>query len=825
MARKHAQFLLLAAFLIVASCSAYNPVQIIETNENLMQEDILDVQMTKDDFQYQVPNKRGVPCILANMAIKITVPYTTENGTVPGSLEVPADEKPTGTCSDAKSEMTFTWKQGKDEKVKNNVVTFTFINDHTNFLLYSITARIYLDNTNFPGITEKEENRTRDWFSGNDLRLLVAPVKTGLHKCENETIKVGDIEFEMANISVIAFNKVNDYSMRKDKQCSKTENKTDTFPYFLNNDKNESCILAKMDISFTIPYPTKDGVEEGIKSIPSERTVTGKCGAVRTTMTITWPESTTEQSTFATENTENSVTIVFMKDGRTFVSGITYDIYADSKNFPGSISTRLKDRSPIIFQELIAPENGLYSCANKVISLENSVMNVSNLLLVAFDTNSDFSKKTAVDCKSELSPKEEDFKYVVKNSDDVPCILASMNIAIDVQYETNDKNNSKPISVPSPLKATGTCEKFASTMRLDWSSGSTRRSILFYIRRNSTIFFVNQIEAEISLDKKDFPDAIKQDTILSGESGDSETLFAANAVNGMYNCTKEQYGIPMTGGLKMTISNVTFIAFNDDDDLSTRQDEGCPKEPETTTTTTTTTTTEPPTEPPTEPTTLAPEPDPSVKKSTYFVMKRGTDIACIIANMTISLRISYDKSGSGTNVKTLTVPKDINAGGSCDNATSTMKLIWQEKTDATYDTVDTRNIVILTFQRTDSRFSLHSINVSWYMDEKNFQDAKQVKQRAVAFSQDANVFTSSVSKLYKCAPKITKKVERVDVTISEMSLIAFNTDKIVATRAGKMSSNSSSDVGAIVGGIIGGLILAGLLGYGVMWYLKRRRPT
>lgn len=120
-----------------------------------------------DNFLYVVNNTRDQPCILANVSINFTIPYekarinntksidrkkkinannfySQENKT----FNVPNDAAVQGHCSPVASEMALSWKEGKTDK--NNTIKFTFVNDHTNFTVFSIELNVYKDKDKFP---------------------------------------------------------------------------------------------------------------------------------------------------------------------------------------------------------------------------------------------------------------------------------------------------------------------------------------------------------------------------------------------------------------------------------------------------------------------------------------------------------------------------------------------------------------------------------------------------------------------------------------------------------------------------------------------------
>lgn len=69
------------------------------------------------------------------------------------------------------------------------------------------------------------------------------------------------------------------------------------------------------------------------------------------------------------------------------------------------------------------------------------------------------------------------------------------------------------------------------------------------------------------------------------------------------------------------------------------------------------------------------------------------------------------------------MPPDAKIGGKCDDASPTIEFTWKA-TEDTSDTVATENVVTLTFKKDDSKFYIHAMNVSLYMDDKHFTDAK-----------------------------------------------------------------------------------------------------
>lgn len=93
------------------------------------------------------------------------------------------------------------------------------------------------------------------------------------------------------------------------------------------------------------------------------------------------------------------------------------------------------------------------------------------------------------------------------------------------------------------------------------------------------------------------------------------------------------------------------------------------------------------------------------------------------------------------------------------------------------------------------------------MDETNFPNSNEERYTAV---ENINVISAPLNNLYKCGENTTLKVKDVDVTIVNVTLIAFNTEEKIATKSVMCIQDTSSNVGLIIGCIIGGILILGI---------------
>ncbi|KAK9295531.1 hypothetical protein QLX08_010174 [Tetragonisca angustula] len=791
MNRRHLKFLFVHTLIVIALLHAINGSELATRSENQIATFGTE---EKANFTYVLTSVTTKPCILANMIITIKVPYKTQDKVDYKSLVVP-DRNVTidGHCSGVISYMNIIWN-ATDEK--NNSIKFTFINDHTYFSLFSTDLNIYRDKKHFENTTDKEQ-----WFratSDVDLRLFVTPVENGIHKCSNKTLNFKKGEVIMQNVSLIAFNRNDNFTLRQEVQCPKEQQKSETFPYVLKDANNKACAMARMSILLTVPFKTKKS-ETGIANIDLSKykiNVDGDCQDTVTMMTLTWPSG--DSSAYANKK-ENKITLSFVKKKTTSeLYYVEVQIFTDEENFKDvervgeliSINTRY-DAS--LFPAPVA--NGVHSCPKQTnVTSSNGNITISDVLLVAFDAETDFATKKVIDCRSILF--EDDFAYVIKNKNTgIPCTLANMSITASVK-----ENKERTLSVLTNATATGFCADKYSQMVLSWpvsqKANNVKNSITFHIGQNKTHFFVFQIAATI------YPGANDKKKI-NGASYTGINLFSAAVANGIYHCSNSIFDIEL-GDIRLTITNVTFIAFYSEENIYSGNLTECKTE--------TSTTTKPTSTP--QPTPI-PEPKPNVHYNYY--VNSTSNVICIAANMSIFIEVPYKTTENKDRKGTLNVPSNASVAGECGDKLSVMKLNWMVNGSKE------NNTVTVNFEKDDSNYFIRSVNLSVYLDDHNFPNHRDKSYNASTAS--LNEFSTPLNNVYKCARNTSLTAKDAKIVITNVALIAFNTKQTITSQSVDCvddDDTSESNAGAIAGGIIGGIIvLVGIISLVVLY--RRRR--
>ncbi|KAF3427478.1 hypothetical protein E2986_08893 [Frieseomelitta varia] len=711
----------------------------------------------KPNFSYVLNSVTTKPCILANMIIEINdeqKPLVVPNSNVIIN----------GHCSAVISYMNITWN-GNDKE--NNSIKFTFINDHTNFSLFSIDLNIYRDEKNVENAIGKVQfsvvtYHKKQWFratSDIDLRLFIAPVENGIHRCEETTLKVGDGEVIMKNVSLIAFNRNDDITSRQDTHCSKGQQKSETFPYVLKDANNNNCIMARMSILVTVPFKTKKS-ETAIANIDLSKykiNVGGVCDSNIATMTLTWPSANKK---------ENKISLIFVKKEKTSeLYNIRVEIFTDEENFKDVervgdlISIDRYDAS--LFPAPVV--NGIHSCPKQtnITSISGNIT-ISDVLLVAFDAEKDFASKKVIDCRSILY--EDDFNYVIREKDmGVPCTLANLSITAVLHKE----NKEIKLDVPASATATGICADKYSQMVLSWPvsqmANNVKNNITFHIGRNKTHFFVSQIAATIYSDE-----GADDKNKINGASYTGIDLFSAAVTNGIYHCSNSISGIEL-GDIRLTITDVTFIAFYTEENIYSANVTECSK-PESTTTTES------------KPTST-PEPTSTPKSNVHYnyYVNSTSDVTCIAANMSIFIEVPYKTTENKDEKRPLHVPNNANVTGECEDKWSMMKLNW------IVNESKENNTVTVNFEKNDSNYFIRSVNVSIYLDDHNFPNHKEKTYNAS--TENLHEFSTPLNNVYKCFRNTSLTAKDAKVVITNVTFIAFNTNQIITSQSGKTIVN------------------------------------
>ncbi|XP_046835286.1 uncharacterized protein LOC124431418 [Vespa crabro] len=180
----------------------------------------------------------------------------------------------------------------------------------------------------------------------------------------------------------------------------------------------------------------------------------------------------------------------------------------------------------------------------------------------------------------------EDYPYQV-HGEKGTCILSKMTISLTVTYNNTEMEATNKILNPSSSYITtdGYCSEPYSAMQLTWpyedleSKGNLNltmakmNNITFSLKKDDedSKFSVFQILVSIRLDPFNFPDALEADILQTTDS--NLMLFKASAIDGKYKCN-----IPIvvrTESVEITLTDVELIAFNTDDNISSRYEENC----------------------------------------------------------------------------------------------------------------------------------------------------------------------------------------------------------------------------------------------------------
>ncbi|XP_035741919.1 lysosome-associated membrane glycoprotein 1-like isoform X2 [Vespa mandarinia] len=223
---------------------------------------------------------------------------------------------------------------------------------------------------------------------------------------------------------------------------------------------------------------------------------------------------------------------------------------------------------------------------------------------------------------------------------------------------------------------------------------------------------------------------------------------------------------------------------------------------------------------------------PSLKDYPYQV--RGEKGTCILSKMTISLTVNYNITNKQIVSAILEVPSTVKVNGTCENDTNSMILTWTplENDPESVNFADTtnNNNMGFYFKKSGSTFSLNQINASIYLDEKSFPNATDNGNYInLETTSDLNLFSSATDNRYVCNVNTVVKEDEFEISITNVSLIAFNEDdKTISSKSINDCTNDgataaeSANVGAIVGGIIGALVVVGIIGF-IIW--RRRRNS
>jgi len=172
--------------------------------------------------------------------------------------------------------------------------------------------------------------------------------------------------------------------------------------------------------------------------------------------------------------------------------------------------------------------------------------------------------------------------------------------------------------------------------------------------------------------------------------------------------------------------------------------------PTTTTTTTTpvpTTTTTTTTPAPTTTTTVAPEPEPIPTAGPWSVTDSENNVTCIVVKLSSSFIVPYTTADKEDKNATVTMPKEVVAGGSCK--LQTVALSWMSG--------ENKNHLKLEFTREDKEennqtvavFGLSKLSVKLFMDTEHFPNAS-TPGFFEATVLNAGLYETKLNNSYRC---------------------------------------------------------------------------
>ncbi|XP_076642218.1 uncharacterized protein LOC143353010 [Halictus rubicundus] len=806
------QFLILSTLISAALCYTSHGSIASESVLKSFPDDGGGTPALKFVYTIEDPETK-IPCTLANMSISVVVDYATkQKAVVSNEVKIPSNAVVKGACGSMVSEMSLIWETQEHDKFQQNVVKFLLFNDRTNFSVFSIDVDLFLDSANFPDAAD-ERRTTR---SNIDLGLFDAPVEDGLHKCpQDRRIKVdNDTALIVSDVSFIAFNTKKDYGQRKETICEDATN-TKVFPIHYKDTRYGVGFLARMSFVLEIPYLTiNDTTAKHTVQLPTPNTIFVYVSKSDTDDTLSGHLSMYFMSPDVLSFYDIRIYFNQYTDGVAYISGVNLDISIPKKDLPDAKHgvDKIVRKQFVLFP---APsDSGIFSCSRGItLNMEDIRLQMTDVLLVMFEETGDFSSKQVIDCNTQPRLTAKDFNYVVREKHgDVPCILANMSISIRIPYNSIGIVGTvyTNITVPTNATAHGVCGPSLSKMELTWpAKGNQLNSVAFYLSGDSD-FSMFHLETKIYADNTSFPNNFDWDLDrwYLHQSNVSLGMFVGPKNNGWYNCPERQE-IISAGWSRIIISNVSLIAFNDQEDLITKNAYACPGDEDENGNTV--------------------HPHPSEAAFKYVMREKGESIACILANMTISVKVTYKTKSRSNRETTFLVPKDgVNVTGHCDCRNPEMTLSWlPEGVVSDPEHPDkTRNSIKLTFGGDTLSYHVNMITVGFYLDEKKFPDASESRYEITERKLD--LFSSYMRSIYKCDLETVVELRNVQLTFNDIALTAFNkyrnvTNLTVDKCIVPAGVSIHIIVASIGGGLVIGCVIAIIIRACVRYYKKHQR--
>ncbi|XP_076276221.1 uncharacterized protein LOC143207070 [Lasioglossum baleicum] len=172
---------------------------------------------------------------------------------------------------------------------------------------------------------------------------------------------------------------------------------------------------------------------------------------------------------------------------------------------------------------------------------------------------------------------------------------------------------------------------------------------------------------------------------------------------------------------------------------------------------------------------IVPADDPP--KYQYQVVDEKTKVPCILANMAIALEVKYKAKDDKEKSTQVAVPNTATSTGNCGLVISTLLLTWGEN--------DKQSTVKFLLLNDHTNFSVASVTLDLYISDAAGDRVKMVS------NTDTGMLSANVGNgLTKCDHS-SIEFDKSSMTMTSISLIAFNTDKNVASRKVVSCTNST----------------------------------
>ncbi|XP_076375681.1 uncharacterized protein LOC143258945 [Megalopta genalis] len=168
--------------------------------------------LSEGDFNYVVRDPiSNIPCSLASMTISVNLRYKiTNNSEKQTTFAMPKNANVSGNCDLRNPMMTLLWVPKHaviDMESPNgmqNSISLIFSEDDLKFHVSMISVDFYLDEKNFPDVSDSMQRRYK--VDINNLNLFDADIMD-VYKCDSETVvEFHEVQLTFSDVAITAFN-------------------------------------------------------------------------------------------------------------------------------------------------------------------------------------------------------------------------------------------------------------------------------------------------------------------------------------------------------------------------------------------------------------------------------------------------------------------------------------------------------------------------------------------------------------------------------------------------------------------------------------------